>query len=396
LDLFYEFSQGRPYLGVVGADRVMFEEVLEQAVVADELGFNCFWSTEHHGSSEISHMPAPEILLAAVALRTQRLRVGHCVRLTPYGINHPIRLAEQAAVLDNVSNGRLNMGFGRSVPREWLHFNVDPEETLGMQEETLRVVPRLWTEPYVEYQSDTLKIPRFQMVPRVLQQPHPPMSVSCASDESFLRAAHWGVGAMGLTLFQPFEFLERRIQLYKEAIQQAEPVGKFVTNACGAFTFVYCAETEDEAIHDGAPAAVAWYISKVAAHYWTPASTGLSEDEFVRLLTSDPRHQQLQALRAVEDSPAARVLIRLAEQQPVTDEEVYEAMTPQDQVIIGTPDQVVQKMKRYEAAGLDFLMCMVQAGPSLPHHKIVKSLRLIGEQVLPEFHRIPATTSTPA
>src|ERR1700743_401821 len=130
LDVFYEFCQTRPYQTQVGADRDLYQDVLEEAVVADEAGFNCFWSVEHHGTSEVTHMPAPESFLTAVAMLTKRIRIGHSVRLAPVKFNPPIRLAEQAAVLDNLSNGRLNVGLGRSVPREWLNFGVESEETL--------------------------------------------------------------------------------------------------------------------------------------------------------------------------------------------------------------------------------------------------------------------------
>jgi alkanesulfonate monooxygenase SsuD/methylene tetrahydromethanopterin reductase-like flavin-dependent oxidoreductase (luciferase family) len=387
LDLFYEFCQGNPnFMTEVGADRTLFEQVLEQAEVADEAGFDCLWSVEHHGTVEVTHMPAPESFLTAVAMRTKNLRVGHSVRLAPYQFNHPIRLAEQAAVLDNLSNGRLNVGFGRSVPREWLNFGVKAEETAGMLEEAMRVIPRLWTEPLVTYQSDTLTIPRFTLVPRVLQQPHPPMFMACTSPESFLRAAQWGVGAIGLVLSRPLSFLAERIKLYKDAIGDAQPVGKFLNNSCGAFTFVYCAETEYEAIHDGAPAAVAWYISKVAAHYSSvPRKAGDGGADFEQAFLFSPE-ARIEALKALGDTPATRVMIKLSLQEEVSNEEFYEAMSPEDQCIIGTPDQVLEKLRRYEAAGLDHLLCMVQGGPSLPHEKILKSLRLMGERVVPVVH----------
>jgi alkanesulfonate monooxygenase SsuD/methylene tetrahydromethanopterin reductase-like flavin-dependent oxidoreductase (luciferase family) len=386
LDLFYEFCQGRPYMTQVGADRELFEEVLEQAVVADEVGFNCFWSVEHHGTVEVTHMPAPESFLTAVAMKTKQLRVGHSVRLAPYGFNHPIRLAEQAAVLDNLSGGRLNVGFGRSVPREWVNFEVQGDETAGQLEETMRVVPRLWTEPHVTYRSDTLLIPRFTLVPRVLQQPHPPMYMACTSPDSFVRAAQWGVGAIGLTLARPVSYLEERIALYKDGIGNAEPVGNYVNNSCGAFTFVYCAETEEDAIHGGAPAAAAWYISKVAAHYSSvPRKRGDGGEDFEKAFLFSPE-ARVEALRALGDTPAVRCMIKLSLQEHVSDEEFYEAFVPEDQVIIGTPDQVVQKLKRYEGIGLDHLMCMVQGGPSLPHDKIIASLRRMGEHVIPVFH----------
>jgi alkanesulfonate monooxygenase SsuD/methylene tetrahydromethanopterin reductase-like flavin-dependent oxidoreductase (luciferase family) len=389
LDVFYEFCQTRPYQTQIGADRDLYQDVLEEAVVADEAGFNCFWSVEHHGTPEVTHMPAPESFLTAVAMLTKRMRIGHSVRLAPFKFNHPIRLAEQAAVLDNLSNGRLNVGLGRSVPREWLNFGVQSEDTLPELEETARLLPRLWTEPYVVHHSERLTIPRFELVPRVLQQPHPPMYLACSSEESFIKAAKWGVGAIGLVLQRPVSVFAERVAKYREAIKQAEPVGKFINDSCGAFTFVYCAPTEEEAIHDGAPAAAAWYISKTAAHYSSvPRKAGDGGLDFEQAFLFSPE-ARVKALQQMGDTPSTRVMIKLSLQQPVSNEEFYEAMGGEDQIIIGTPEQCIEKIRKYEAVGMDHLMCLVQGGPTLSHENIVKSLRLLGERVIPAVSDAP-------
>src|SRR4051812_49963452 len=119
LDVFYEFCQGAERPWKPGADSQLFDECLEQAEVADAAGFGTFWSVEHHGATPFSHMPAPEQFLTAVAMRTKKMRVGHAAALTPYKTNNPIRLAERAAVLDNLSHGRFDLGLARSTPREW-------------------------------------------------------------------------------------------------------------------------------------------------------------------------------------------------------------------------------------------------------------------------------------
>src|SRR6476646_1767480 len=92
----------------------LFHESVEQAVLADQLGYHCVWEVEHHGLYEYSHSSAPEIFLAFVAARTERIRLGHGVTLLPFRYNHPLRIAERIATLDILSGGRVNWGSGKS------------------------------------------------------------------------------------------------------------------------------------------------------------------------------------------------------------------------------------------------------------------------------------------
>src|SRR5690242_447168 len=91
-------------------ERQLFHDTVTQAVLAEELGYHGVWAVEHHGLYEYSHSSAPEVLLAFIAARTSRIRIGHAVTLTPHRYNHPIRVAERVAVLDILSNGRVNWG----------------------------------------------------------------------------------------------------------------------------------------------------------------------------------------------------------------------------------------------------------------------------------------------
>lgn len=158
IDLFYEFCQGTGRPWPTGADHRLYQQVLQQVDVGEAAGFNCFWSVEHHGSVEFAHMPAPEIFLTAVAARTKQMRVGHAVVLTHPLFNHPVRVAERAAVLDNLSDGRLEIGFGRSTIREWDVFHIDGETTRPILREALEIIPRMWTEDEFSYSSEHVKI----------------------------------------------------------------------------------------------------------------------------------------------------------------------------------------------------------------------------------------------
>jgi alkanesulfonate monooxygenase SsuD/methylene tetrahydromethanopterin reductase-like flavin-dependent oxidoreductase (luciferase family) len=114
LDIFSELQ--RPGQRHHGFERRLFADTLEQAIAADEGGFGCWWAVEHHGSPVFSYSSAPDMMLAVISQHTERIRLGHSGVLAPFVINHPMRIAERAAFLDNVSGGRLEMGLARSVP----------------------------------------------------------------------------------------------------------------------------------------------------------------------------------------------------------------------------------------------------------------------------------------
>ena len=112
--LFYEFCQGAGYPFPDGADRQLYSEVLAQAKVADEAGFNCLWSVAHHGSVEVTHMPAPEMFLTAVAVSTKQIKVGHSVVLAPPQLNHPLHaLYEEGKPAPNDPIAAANRARGR-------------------------------------------------------------------------------------------------------------------------------------------------------------------------------------------------------------------------------------------------------------------------------------------
>ena len=155
-----------------------------------------------------------------------------------------------------------------------------------------------------------------------------------------------------------------------------------MNSQAGAFTCVYVAGTEDEAIHDGACQAAAWYLTKVFALYGSvPVKEGDAGYHFAR-----DREAQLAAITASGSSPGREMLIKMVDEVPVTPEEFYEAMDSENQMIVGTPDHVIEKLEEYEGIGLDRMMCMVMGGPALSQEKILKSMELIGKSVIPHFH----------
>jgi alkanesulfonate monooxygenase SsuD/methylene tetrahydromethanopterin reductase-like flavin-dependent oxidoreductase (luciferase family) len=141
--LLYEIEVGRPWTETSVAD--CFWEALEQVKVAEEVGFTHVFSVEHHFLDQFSLASAPEVWLSAVAQHTKTIRIGHGVRLLPFNYNHPVRVAEMAAVLDIMSKGRLDFGTGRSASAIELEgFGIDPSQTGAQWDEALRMIPQMW------------------------------------------------------------------------------------------------------------------------------------------------------------------------------------------------------------------------------------------------------------
>ena len=131
VDLFNELQ--RPGPTDPATQSRVFADALEQAELADRLGYGCWWSVEHHCTPEFSHSGAPELMNVAIAMRTSQLRVGHAGVLTPFRINHPLRAAERVAVLDHLSGGRAEVGLARSGGAEWSTFGIDGDAGIDHQ-----------------------------------------------------------------------------------------------------------------------------------------------------------------------------------------------------------------------------------------------------------------------
>ena len=126
--LFHEIPVARPW--TAGKEQQAIVNVVDQAVAGEQAGFDSMWTVEHHFLEEFSHCSNPEVLYGAVAARTSSLRIGYGVRLTPKPYNHPVRTAESVAMLDNLSNGRVEFGVGRSATAAELEgFGIEISST---------------------------------------------------------------------------------------------------------------------------------------------------------------------------------------------------------------------------------------------------------------------------
>jgi alkanesulfonate monooxygenase SsuD/methylene tetrahydromethanopterin reductase-like flavin-dependent oxidoreductase (luciferase family) len=389
LDVFSELQKAKPW-GPEPEQSVLLEAV-EQAKLADALGYGCWWTVEHHGAVEFSYSSAPEIVVAVLAQHTRRLRFGHSGVLAPFKINHPLRVAERAAVTDILSGGRLELGLARSGGSEWDTFGVSPESSRAELREALQMIPAMWTQEVFRWDSEHLKIPERCVVPKPLQKPHPPLWQTCTSPESFEMAGELGVGALATTLLSPLATLRALLDHYERGLARCRPAGRFVNAQRAVFTFVHCAETRSEAISSRAAEAALWFVNaaprvfQVPRRIWIDAIRG----EFQ---SNDPSATRSIAVAEIPDDdlddpvPVIRALNRQRAGLPLDPEEVYTALEPMESVVIGDVESCRKKMEGFARIGVDRLMCLMAFG-ALPQARVLSSLRLVGEKLLPELAR---------
>ena len=209
--IFYEITVPRKW--GPGAEARVFHEVVEQVQLAEQVGFDTFWTVEHHFLDEFSHCSAPEVLYGYIAAKTSKIRIGHGVRLLPAPYNHPARVAEMGATLDIMCNGRLEFGTGRSATMlEMGGFGIDPADTRGMWEESLSMLPRMWQDDLFSHQGKYFSVPPRHVIPKPVQKPHPPLWMACTSPTSHELAGKKGLGLLSFTLALNLQEVGRRVQ----------------------------------------------------------------------------------------------------------------------------------------------------------------------------------------
>jgi alkanesulfonate monooxygenase SsuD/methylene tetrahydromethanopterin reductase-like flavin-dependent oxidoreductase (luciferase family) len=339
--LFY-YCQGR---GVPHAQA--YGEMLDQIALAETLGFAECWFAEHH-FTDYSLLPSPNLMIAAAVQRTRRMRFGNYVNALSF--HHPLRLAAEAAMLDNLAQGRFDFGVGKGVrPGEFAQLGLKFEDGVAMTEESIEILLKAWTHERASHAGRFWNFPEFSLRPRVFQRPHPPLHEVASRPASVAR-----VGARGWPVamhFTPTEVVARCAEDYRAAVARRQtPAGTGVHRPrlvlCRE---TYVADTADAARADGALALQAfWHFSSLAP---PPAPA-----EF-----SDARFRQLTA--RVWGGPS------------------YDELNALGGFLIGAPDEVAARVKHLEAIGVDTLLLVCAFG-NLSHAQVCRSLELFARTTI--------------
>ncbi len=374
LDLFYEIDVPRPWPGEFPqnqkqAEQHAYKEALEQIRFADTLGFNTVWLVEHHFREGRSHCPTPEAVHGALSQITENLRLGFGVTLAPFGFTHPARIAEKVATVDVLSGGRVEWGTGRSTPMEQTAFGVDREKSRDEWREAIEIICGMWREEYFEYESDTFSFPKRMVTPKPYQDPHPPAWMAATSQSSATVAGENGLGLLSFTIMQPIELMAKAIELYRQAQVNAKPLTDVRTNKVAAYTLVHCAEDDQQLRANNLYESLAWWYQHLAQFTIDWEFPNTPQEEVDRIFP---------------------LMKPLAEGNIPVD-----TFMEADMIVCGDADTCYQKMKHYADLGVDELICYVQFG-YLPHESIMKTIEIIGKEVLPEIENYEPPADSPA
>ncbi|RRQ28669.1 LLM class flavin-dependent oxidoreductase [Rhodococcus sp. Eu-32] len=328
-----------------------YRELIDEVLLAEEVGFDAFGTSEQHVAIGTATTSAPEVIYPYLMARTSRIRFIHLVTLLPTRINHALRVAERLATEDILSNGRVELGVGRGNTTLALRaFEVSPSENKAQQLEGLEVIRRALHNDIFSFVGEHYKIPPRSLVPKAIQAPCPPIHMATGSPESVRAAAELGVGAIMGGFYLGFEFLENMLHIYDEALAGATHTYPLQAEKLAVVSGgMHCAETRDEAIN----------LARTLTE-----SVALSTDAYQRLSKLSSDYQYMGAVKDLDFHDERYMLEDSAG------------------FIVGDPDDCIAQVQRFADLGVDSLVMRIDG---LPHRELMKSIELFGKYVIPKF-----------
>ena len=363
----------------------MLDNLRQQTVLAEELGFEAIWLGEHHfGPYGVGDLPNPILLGADLAARTSRIRIGQMANIAPWW--HPIRLAEDLSILDNMTRGRVEVGFGRGIwPYEGpqFHPNADPRKDRENRElfrETVEIVRKIWSDQYFSHTGANYSFPaedtafshpsfpsdqawqdgdrvtRLRVTPRPFQDPHPPLWMTVSTDNSVTTAAEMGLKACYWQ--PPAARIRQRMELYAEVRSRLEGRPFSLGEDQAVMRSTYVASSMEDARRDAEAAIMSAFIF------------------------NDPfRGRQVFTNPDEELDPGVKL-----------DWDFLEPRT----LLVGSPDNVIEKIQELrEVCNLDYLLVEF-THPGLPLRKTLRNLENFATKVMPRFANESAEGGTKA
>lgn len=326
-------------------------EVIDIVRFADEVGFEIAWAAEHH-CIEYTIAPNPLTMLTHWANRTRRIRLGTAVLVAPYW--HPIRLAGEIGLTDLLTGGRLEVGFGRGAYQyefDRMAGGIPQQQGGAYLREIVPAVKRLWAGDYA-HEGVLWSFPKATAVPKPVQQPHPPLWVAARDPSTYDWAMKNGLNVLATPLNQPFAEVENLAGKFERALADnpSVPRPRFMVLRT---THVYDSPAD-------------WMVPVEAARN--------NARSFEALFTNTGE--------VVNGFPTPMSLEEHAAKGNFTPEAIHENL------MFGTPDEVVRKLRAYERAGVESYLYGANLG--LPHEQTMRSLELFATAVMPHFAPVKA------
>ena len=331
-------------------DERVIDETLREARLSDELGFEVIWLAEHHFDGICAYVD-PVSFAATLAVATQRAKIGFAV--AQMSLHHPIRMAEQLALIDNISKGRLIVGLGRGTAYniyDYQGYGLDPDEAQARFEEAEAIMFAAWRGEALEHHGRfwDLRLPMLR--PRPYTRPHPTVIRSASSEHGMVAIAR-GKRPFMMNV-QSLETTRQRMALYRRTLHElgcAEAEVSSLVDQCWVWRNVFVAETDAEAERIAVPAFEAMHTFRSAMRERVYREQGVS----------------LVPMPAPGAAPAARLVV-------------------EHSLIYGSPATVAEKLAQVKAIGVGGVIMQFRLGP-MAYDDVARSLTLFMQKVAPEL-----------
>lgn len=337
-------------------DAQRIDQQIEQVCLAEQLGFHDVWLTEHYFTGESVYNDAV-LFASALAMKTSRVRIGFAVVQMPF--HHPVRLAVQLALLDNLSKGRIDVGVGRGTvynEYEFVGHGMRSHDARARMEEAVEILTRAWTEAPFTFEGTYFNLHVPELRPRPYQRPGPPLWRSVISPGSFADCGKLGLPI--LTARLPIERIRERWATYAEGL--------------------------DEGGHDAATRAELLGKSALWRNVYVAESNAQAEDELSTLLLKT-RHHMMHVREAYNppDFEIEPAMLNAWTDPRVGDEEALR-FTLDSGSLFGDAHEVAGQVEALRDAGVAHLLCQTGFG-DMDHAQNIASMRRFGQQVMPRF-----------
>jgi len=342
--------------GSPDADYRAIQDLIAQACFAETAGFDGIWLTEHNFTGESVYCdPIP--FASAVAARTSRIRIGFAV--IQLALRHPIRLATELALLDNLSNGRLDVGVGHGTnfnEYEFVGFGLRSDDSRERMDETLDVMVRAWTESPLVHDGKFYRLRLPELRPRPFQRPHPPIWRAVSSGGSLRECGRLGAPVMMARI--PLARVPERLALYERGLTESgldAELRRRLREQAALWRFVHVAESQAQA-----------------------------EDELTEALLWTRRHM----VHARESNNPPDFHVEPSRVNPWNDPQVSHEdgvrYSLETSTLCGTSRHVAERIAELRDAGVHHVLCQMSYG-YLSQTAIMESMRRFGEDVIPKF-----------